>query len=138
MPTRWRRRVREALTERLGYKAAALFFAAALWVAASGEETAAHHVRVNFEPVLEGSVRLVGPPPTVRALVVGPTRELIKLAAVPPAVRRAFGPGTPDSVRVDLRPTDVDLPTGVSRVVVREVEPRSIVLRFTTTSAALP
>lgn len=138
MPDRWNRRVRAALTERLGYKVAALFFAVALWVAASGEEEAAHYLTVRFVPVLDSSVRLVGAPPAMRALVVGPTRELLKLSNVPPVVRRAFGAGTPGEVTVEVRPSDVDLPTGVGRVIVRDVEPRAVVLHFQTTHATLP
>jgi hypothetical protein len=127
---RWSRALRDALTERLGYKAAALFFSLALWIAASGEETADHFVTVRFVPNVDSSLSLVGAPPTVRVLVAGPTRELLKLYAVPPALRHTFGPGTPDSVRLELRPHDVDLPAGVSRVVVRDIEPHIVTLHF--------
>jgi len=127
---RWGRAVRDAFTERLGYKAAALFFSVALWVAASGEETADHYVTVRFVPNVDSSLRLVGAPPTVRVLVAGPTRELLKLYAAPPALRHTFGPATPESMRLELRPNDVDLPAGVSRVVVRDIEPHVVALRF--------
>jgi hypothetical protein len=128
--TPWNRRIADAFTERLGYKAIALFFAIALWIAASGEETAAHYVPVRFLPVTDASVRLVSRPPVVRALVSGPTRELLKLYAVPPSLRRAFGAETPDDVSLDLHPSDIDLPAGVERVTVRDVLPHVLPLRF--------
>src|SRR5438067_5056954 len=139
MPTApWHRRaadhVRDAFTERLGYKAAALFFAVALWVAASGEETTEQLVPVRFVPVVDSGVRLVGDAPRVRALVSGPTRELLKLYADPPTVHRAFGIATPSEVHVELRPSDVDVPTGVLQVTVRDVQPRTLALRFSTTA----
>ena len=124
------RTLADAFTERLGYKGAALFFAVALWVGASGEEVADHYVTVRFVATVDSSLRLVSAPPAVRALVAGPTRELLKLYAVPPAVHRTFGPGTPDAVRLELRPHDVALPAGVTRVVVRDVDPREVALRF--------
>ena len=139
MPTApWHRRtadhVREAFTERLGYKAAALFFAVALWVAASGEETAEQLVPVRFVPVVDSGVKLVGEAPRVRALVSGPTRELLKLYADPPTVHRTFATPTPEAVRVELRPSDVDVPTGVQQVTVRDVQPRALALRFRPTA----
>ena len=127
---RWSRRLAAAFTERLHYKAAALFFATALWVAASGEEPTSRLVTARFAPTLDASVHLVGRPPVVRVLVAGPARELLKLAAAPPALRHAFGPDTPEHVRLELQPSDVELPTGVHGVTVREVQPSAIALRF--------
>jgi hypothetical protein len=119
-----------ALTERLGYKAAALFFAVALWVVASGEETAEQYVPVRFTPVLDRSVRMVGDAPRVRALVAGPTRQLLKLYRDPPTVRRAFGPQTPNAMTVELHAADVELPSGTDQVAVRDVDPHVLALRF--------
>jgi hypothetical protein len=122
----------EAFTERLGYKAAALFFAVALWIVASGEETVERSVPVQFVPTLDGSVQLLGSAPKLHALVSGPTRELLKLYRDPPTVHHAFGAGTPSLVRLDLRVADVDLPSGLADVVVRDVEPHTLALRFRT------
>jgi hypothetical protein len=128
--SRWSRRFGEAFTDRLGYKAGAFALAVVLWVAASGEEPASRYVTVRFAPVLDSGVRLVDPPPRVRALVEGPARELLKLYTTPPAIHPVFGRETPDSMRVTLRPVDVDLPTGVARLTVSDVQPHAIVLRF--------
>jgi len=127
---RWRKRLTAALSERLGYKAAALFFAVVLWVAASGDEPTTRAVPVRFAPALDSSVRLLGTAPAMHAVVAGPARELLKLYATPPALRHAFGPETPGAVRLELRTADVDLPTGVRDVVVRAVEPAMVALRF--------
>jgi hypothetical protein len=144
MAAGWARRgassLGEALTTRLGYKAAALFFAVALWVVASGEETAEQYVPVKFTPEVDRTVRLLGPMPEVRALVSGPTRQLVKLYRDPPTVRHAFGPTTPSALTLELRATDVDLPSGTGAVAVRDVQPHVLELRFQPAAnhAALP
>jgi hypothetical protein len=122
--------VGEALTARIGYKVAALFFAVALWVVASGEETAEQYVPVRFAPSVDHAVRLDGAVPPLRALVSGPTKQLLKLYRDPPTVRHTFGPGTPAQLTVDLTASDVDLPSGADRVAVRDVEPHVLALRF--------
>ena len=136
MPQRARSRIAAAVvracTERLAYKAAALFFAVALWVVASGGEPVARYVDVHVEPVLDADVRLLDAPPRVRALVVGPAREVMKLYAAPPVVRRAFGETPPDSVRVELCPGDLDMPNGASDLLIRDVTPRKFTLHFET------
>jgi hypothetical protein len=136
MPHRARSRFAAALvracTERLAYKAAALFFAVALWIVASGGEPVARYVAVRVEPVLDADVRMVDAPPRVRALVVGPAREVMKLSSSPPVVRRAFGESPPESVRVELRAADVDMPRDVNTLVVRDVTPRAFTLHFET------
>ena len=130
----WNRRaadsIVEAFTERLGYKIAALFFAVALWVVASGEETAEQYVPVRFAPTIDHAVRLDGSVPPLRALVSGPTRQLLKLYREPPTVRRAFGPATPDALTFELRASDVELPADADKVAVRDLEPRVVSLRF--------
>lgn len=120
----------EAVTARLPYKAAALFFACALWVLASGDEPVARYVDVRLAPVLDDDAQLVGSTPQVRALVAGPARELLKLSASPPVLRRAVTPGASDTARVELRPSDVDLPSGVEGVAVRDIRPRVITFHF--------
>ena len=57
-----------------------------------------------------------------------------KLYADPPTVHRTFGSETPSEVHVELRPSDVDVPTGVLQVTVRDVQPRTLALRFSTTA----
>jgi hypothetical protein len=126
-----RQRLAALFTERLPYKAAAIFFALVLWLVVSAEEPAEQLVDVRFTPVLDSSVQLMGTRPGIRALVAGPARELLKLYTTPPTVRRAFGPGTSDSMRLELRASDVSLPDGVAARVL-DVQPRSLQLRFRT------
>lgn len=132
------RRILAAVTERLQLKAAALFFALVLWFVVSATEPSEQLVPVRFNPLLDSSLTLVESPPQVQALVIGRTRELLKLYAAPPTLRRLVDADVPDTVTIELRPTDVDLPAGV-QAIVRDVQPRSITLRFaTTTTRTLP
>jgi hypothetical protein len=129
------RRLRSALTERLALKAVALFFAAALWFVVSSEEPTEELVPVRFVPTLEGGVTLAAPAPAVRALVVGSTRELLKLYVRPPAVRYIISADAPESYDIELRASDVDLPSGV-RAVVRDVQPKRVTLRLAHAAAS--
>ena len=124
-----RRWVIEAGTRRLGYKFAAVFFALVLWLVASVEEPTEELVPVRLTTAVDSSLAIVGERPMLHALVVGRSRELIKLFDRPPVIRRAFGAGTPERVRLQIRPADVDLPPGVEATV-RDVQPRSVVLQF--------
>lgn len=123
------RQLRAASTERLGYKAAALFFALVLWAVASAEEPTEEVVPVRLTVALDTGLALVGERPTIHALVVGRSREVIKLYDRPPVIRRAFGADAVGNVHVDLSPADVSMPSGVD-VTVRDVQPRSVSLRL--------
>jgi hypothetical protein len=125
-----------ALTERLPYKAAALFFAVALWLVVASAETAERLVPVLIAPHLDSGVALIGPTPTVRALVVGRARDLLKLGDAPLVVRRVVRaePRAPDTVTIELRPGDVDLPARTSAVV-RDVQPHSVTLHLAPAAA---
>ena len=124
-----RRQLREIATERLGYKAAALFFALVLWLVVSTEEPAEQLVPVRLSLELDPAVELRGERPQLRALVAGRGRTLLALFDSPPVIRRGFGANVPDSVRIVIRPGDVELPPGVEATV-RDVQPRSLLLRF--------
>jgi hypothetical protein len=126
---RW---LKAALTERLGYKAAALFFAVVLWLVVSAEEPSEELVPVRLEASFDSARILTGARPVIRALVAGRARDLIKLYDTPPVVRRVVTDDAPDSVAVDLRPVDVYIPPDVDAIV-RDVQPRSLVLVFDVT-----
>lgn len=128
------RRIVAAFTERLQLKAAALFFALVLWFVVSATEPSEQLVPVRFNPLLDSTLTLVEAPPQVQALVIGRTRELLKLYASPPTLRRLVDADVPDTVTIELRPTDVDLPAGV-QAIVRDVQPRNITLRFATSAS---
>ena len=123
------RRLRGVFTERLPVKATALFLAVVLWMVVAGEEPSQEAVDVNLELVLDSSLVLTSQRPSIRAQVIGSTRELYKLFSQRPTVRRSFSGEVEDSVVVLLTPGDVQLPPGVDARVTA-VEPQTFTLRF--------
>ena len=121
-----------AFTKDLPLKAMAVFLAVVLWFVVNAKEPQSEVVPVRFTPVLDSSLVLREEPPTLRALVAGSPKELIKLASNPPVVRRQITADSPDTVVLDLRPGDVTMPDGVEAVV-RDLQPRSVTLRFEST-----
>ena len=130
----WRRRVTEAFTQRLALKGTALLIAIVLWFIVTAKEPNQDLVDVQFSPQLDSSLVLKDPPPTIHALVVGTPQELLKLFAHPLTIKRQIAANSPDTVVVDLSTSDVELPAGVDAIV-RGVEPRSVTLRFESTSS---
>lgn len=134
----FQRRLRAALTERLGYKAAALFFAIVLWLVVSAEEPSEELVPVRLEATYDSARVLTTPRPVLRALVAGRARDLIKLYDTPPVVRRVITDDQPDSIAFEVTPADVYVPPGVDAIV-RDVQPRTVLLVFdVTTTRQLP
>jgi hypothetical protein len=132
------RHIRAAFTERLGYKAAALFFALVLWLVVSAEEPSEELVPVRLEAAYDTVRVLTSTRPIIRALVAGRARDLLKLYDTPPVVRHVITDDAPDSVAFDLRPSDIYLPPDVD-VIVRDVQPRTLLLVFdVTTTRRLP
>ncbi|HEX6053319.1 MAG TPA: hypothetical protein VFZ21_28820 [Gemmatimonadaceae bacterium] len=131
-----RRHLRAAFTERLGYKAAALFFAIVLWLVVSAEEPSEELVPVRLELAHDSSRVLIGGRPAIRALVAGRARDLINLYDTPPTVRKTITGDDPDSVAVYLTPENVFVPPDVEAIV-RDVQPRSFVLVFDVTTSRL-
>lgn len=120
------------LSRNLGLKGTAVFLAVVLWLVVNAKEPEIELVPVRFTPVLDSSLVLRDPLPQVQAIVAGAPRELLKLSAARPTIRREIAADAPDTLVIDLRPEDVVLPGGVDAVV-REIEPRSITLRFEST-----
>ena len=137
------RRLRQAASERLAFKAAALFFSCVLWLVVSAEEPTEQVVQIVVSPRLDSSVVLVGRRPVVRVLVVGRARELLELAseatvARPTVTFDARGlVHSGDSVVVAVGPADVEIPTNV-QVLVREVRPRTVTIQVARVSRPLP
>ena len=125
----FKRKLRDAFTERLLLKFAALFFALVLWLVVSAEEPTEEVLGVRFEPALDSGVVISGEVPNVRALVLGRGREILKLYNAAPVIHRRVRSGLRDSVRVELGPADVDLPAGVTAAV-RDVRPRVVTLKL--------
>jgi YbbR domain-containing protein len=128
----WRRRIVSVFTERLTLKAAAIFLAVVLWFVVNAKEPQIELVRVRFIASLDSSLVMRVPPPELQALIAGSPRELIKLTSNPPVVHRQITSDAPDTLVLDLRADDVVLPDGVDAVV-RDVQPRSVTLRFEST-----
>lgn len=132
--TGWQRHVRAAFTERLGLKASAVVLAVALWLIVGAREPTEDIAPVRFAPQLDSALVLRDPAPPIRALVVGRPSEILKLANTPLVIRRPITNDAPDTLVVDLRPADVEVPEGVG-VIVRDVQPHSLALRFETTAS---
>jgi hypothetical protein len=128
-PTPWRRRATAALTEHLPLKLVAIFFAFVVWLVVSGERPTEMVVPVRVEIGVDTAVTLRGPSPEVRALVVGRGRDLMKLWDTPPTISQRLGSDVPDSLAIMLEVNNVELPPGVAGIV-RDVQPRSLRLRF--------
>jgi YbbR domain-containing protein len=133
VPT-WRRRLAEAFTQRLALKGTALLLAIVLWFIVTAKEPNQDLVEVQFAPQLDSSLVLKDPPPPIHALVVGTPQELLKLFAHPLVIKRQIAANSPDTVVVDLSTSDVELPAGIDAIV-RGVEPKSVTLRFESTSS---
>jgi len=123
------RRLVAAFTQQLPLKATAALLAIILWFVVNAKEPQLELVPVRFTALLDSSLVLRDSLPQLQAIVAGAPKELIKLNSTPPVIRRQISADAPDTVVVDLRPDDVRLPDGVDAVV-RDVQPRSVTLRF--------
>lgn len=132
-PMPWRRRVVSAFTENLPIKASAGLLAIAMWMLVAAREPIEQVVGVRFAPQLDSNLVLRDAPPLVRAVVLGSANEILKLANTPLVIRRPVSGDAPDTLVVPLRPTDVDVPEGVE-VIVRDVQPQTVTLRFESTT----
>lgn len=109
--------------QQVGRAGVALLLASALWLVVSAEETTAAWVPVRISLTVDTAVTVVDAPPDVRAFVVGRRRDLFKLISSPASIQRAITDDDRDSVRIELRAADLDLPTGAD-IAVRDLRPR--------------
>jgi hypothetical protein len=107
----------------------AVVLAVVLWFMISARETTEEIVGVRFAPHLDSSLALREAPRAVSALVIGRRGELMKLVANAPVIRRPIDDEVPDTLSLDLRPGDVELPPNVDARV-RDVQPRRLTLYF--------
>lgn len=117
---------RDSLLRHWPLKLAALALSAILWVVVALEEPATHLEDIQLVLTLSPTAALTQPLPPVQALIAGPRREFLKLAATPLLIRATVqdsGPGT--RRRLFIAPGDVELPRDV-KVTVQEVQPREI------------
>ena len=135
---RMQRGLSAAFTDNLVMKAAAVLLAIAIWILVAAREPMEQVVGVRFSPQLDSGLVLRDPPPVIRAVVLGSANEILKLANTPLAIRRPVTGDAPDTLVVALRTTDVEVPDGIE-VIVRDVQPHSLTLRFeSTTSRSVP
>jgi hypothetical protein len=127
----WDHRIRSTFTERLELKVTAVVLAVVLWFLVSARETTEEIVGVRFAPQLDSSLALREPARAISALVIGRRSELMKLVANAPVIRRPIDDEVPDTLSIDLRPGDVELPPNVDARV-RDVQPRRLTLYFQT------
>lgn len=134
----WRKRLTGAFTQNLPLKASALLLTIAMWILVSAREPIEQVVGVRFQPQLDSNLVLRDPFPMIRAVVLGAPGEIVKLADTPLAIRRPIASDAPDTLVMSLKTSDVQVPEGVE-VIVRDIQPRSLTLRFeTTTSRRVP
>jgi hypothetical protein len=132
----WRRRVREIATERLALKAIALVVAALLWVVVGARQPTEGFVRVKVQPELDSSLVMIDGTQQLEALVAGRAADLVKLYAAPLVLRRRVEGDVPDTLVLDVSPSDVHIPPELSDAVrVIDLQPRKVVLRFESRSS---
>ena len=125
----WRRQVTAAFTEHLALKASAVLLAIVLWFVVEPREPKEELVTVRFAPQLDSGLVLRDPPPTIFARVLGQPVQILKLSTTPLVIRRPIASDAPDTLVLSLRTSDVEVPEGVE-VIVRDVQPRTLTLRF--------
>ena len=130
----WRRKLVSAFTDHLPMKAAAVLLAVATWFVVAAREPMEDVAAVRFVPELDSSVALQDAPPAIRAQVLGRPNELLKLAQTPLVLRQQISSEVPDTLVLTLRASDVEVPDGVE-VIVQDVFPHSVTLRFETTAS---
>jgi hypothetical protein len=125
--------LRAALTADLPLKLTSLALSLFLWFLAAGEEPVSALMTVDLTVQAPAGRTLVHPPEAVRALVVGPRRELLKLSASPVRITRVLPDSVEgDEVRVDLTPGEVELPRGITARV-QDVQPRAVTVALDAT-----
>jgi len=125
--------LRRAFTANLPLKLTSLVLALLLWLFAASEEPASSLVPVDLAVQPPAGRTLIRPLEPIRALVVGPRRELLKLSTVPIRLSRVLPDTTEvDEVQLDLAPGEVELPRGVDARV-QDLEPRRVTVELDST-----
>lgn len=115
-------------------KVTSVFVAVVLWIVVGAREPVEEVTSVRFAPQLDSAMALRDPHPVIRALVIGRPSEIMKLSNTPLTIRRRIATDAPDTLVVRLRTSDVEVPEGVE-VIVRDVQPHELTLRFEHTSS---
>lgn len=111
-------------------KLTSLLLALLLWSVVAFEEPSTRLIRIQLQVTAPEGRELIEAPATAQALVTGPARELLELAARPPILARVIADTvTARRVTIALSPADVILPRGVT-VDVRDVQPNEITVEL--------
>jgi len=108
---------------------AALVLAGILWLIVGGEETGATWVPVRVALTVDSAITLSDSVTSVRAFVVGSRRDLFRLRQSPPVLHRAITDDSPDSVRIEVREQDLDMPPG-TQARVTDLSPRLLTIHM--------
>ncbi|MDH3455249.1 MAG: YbbR-like domain-containing protein [Gemmatimonadota bacterium] len=133
MPKSWKRRLSSARSRVLDnwpIKLTALVLAAILWAAVAAQEPTTQLVAVRLEVQPPPGRALTSELPEVQALYAGSARELIKLYAQPPMIRKPL----PDTISgaqymLELSLSDLEVADGAD-VRAQRLEPRSIAVQL--------
>lgn len=122
-------KARLAVTTNWPIKLTALALATVLWAAVAAEEPTTQLVPVQLEVEEPPGRTLMSPLPPVQALFAGSSRELIKLYAQPPVIRKTI----PDTVSgsdyvLELGITDIAVENAAVKV--QEIQPRLVTVRL--------
>ena len=130
--------LRAALTADLPLKLTSLALSLFLWLLAAGEEPVSALMTVDLTVQAPAGRTLLHPPGAVRALVVGPRRELLKLSATPVRLTRVLPDSVEgDEVRLDLAPGEIELPRGITARV-QDVQPHALTIALDEGRVDLP
>lgn len=108
-------------------KLAALVLSLLVWVLVSAEETRSQLVDVQVDLGIPPSMALATALPTVRALVSGPGRDLVKLHDTPLAIQASMPAGAVPRWHLVIVPADVRVPASLS-ITVTDVQPRELLV----------
>lgn len=125
--------LQSALTSNLPVKVTSVVLSVFLWFLAAGEENATTLLPVDVAIRAPAGRKILQSPGTLRALVVGPRRELLKLSAAPLRLNRILSDTIlADEVHLDVDPGDLEVPPGIG-VHVQDLEPRSLFITLDST-----
>lgn len=117
------------MTRNLPLKLSSLGLAVMFWLVAEAEEPASRAVSVELALRPPPGRTIVREPPQVTALLVGPRRELFKLTGSSVILSRMLPDSASDRVELEVEPSDIELPRGVS-VHVQDITPRRLVVEL--------
>jgi hypothetical protein len=127
---KWLEALRKLVVTNWPIKLTALVLSAVLWAATAAQEPTTQLVGVTLEVRPPEGRALRRSLPAVQALYAGSTRELIKLYAEPPVIRKTI-PDTVDGSEytIELSVTDLTV-AGDANVTARDVQPQLIAVQL--------